>query len=157
MRDINAVLSSSYVIGKSLIASSQVKAIEKFSGEARFRLIPVAHDKWKAHLEWNKGVVQSYAELMKLFVSAKLDSESHNMSLKAKNSLWPFSILEYQRSALGAIQGASNVGGGGGEAGGPSKMAGALGGALSGAAAGAALGPWGAAAGGAIGLAASFL
>ncbi len=160
MRDINAVLSSSYVIGKSIIADSQVKAIEKFSSEARYKLIPIAHERWSAHLEWNKSVVRNYAEILKLFISSKLDTEGHNIGFKAKNSLWPFTILEYQRAALGALQGASNVGGGGGEASGPSKTASAIGGALSGAAAGYQMsgGSWyGAAAGAVVGGAASYL
>ena len=160
MRDINAVLSSSYVIGKSIIANSQVKAIEKFSSEARFRLIPIAQDRWKTHLEWNKNVVRDYAEILKLFVATKLDTEGHNMGFSAKNKLWPFTVLEYQRAALGAMQGASNVGGGGGEATGPSQTTKAIGGALSGAAAGFQMSggnPWAAGAGAVLGGAASFL
>ena len=158
MRDINSVLSSSFVIGKSLIADSQVKAIEKFSSEARFRLIPIAQEKWKMHLDWNKSVIRTYSEMMKLYVSAKMDTDEHNIGLRAKDQLWPFTILEYQRAALGALQGASNVGGGGGEAAGPSQAAKTIGGALSGAAAGYQMGGgWGAAAGAVIGGAASYL
>jgi len=158
MRDINSVLTSSYIIGKSIIADSQVKAIEKFSSEARFRMIPIAQDKWKTHLEWNKGVVRNYAEILKLYVSAKMDVEGHNMGLKAKDSLWPFTVLEFQRAALGALQGASNVGGSG-EVSGPSQAQKAIGGALSGASAGyqSGFGWQGAVAGGVIGAAASYL
>ena len=156
MRDINSVMTSSYIIGKSIIADSQVKAIEKFSSEARFRMIPIAQDKWKTHLEWNKGVVRNYAEILKLYVSAKMDTEGHNMAFQSKNSLWPFTILEYQRAALGAMQGASNVGGGGE---GPSQAQKTVGGALSGAAMGyqTGLGAWGAAGGAVLGAAASYL
>jgi len=159
MRDINSVLTSSYIIGKSIIADSQVKAIEKFSSEARFRMIPITQDKWKTHLEWNKSVVMKYAEILKLYVSAKMDADEHNMGLRAKDSLWPFTVLEFQRAALGALQGASNVGGSG-EVSGPSQAQKAIGGALSGAAAGyQATGgnAWGAVAGGVVGAAASYL
>ena len=159
MRDINSVLSSSYIIGKSLIADSQVKAIEKFSSEARYRLLPMAQEKWKMHLDWNKNVIRTYSEMMKLYVSAKMDTDEHNIGLRAKDQLWPFTILEYQRAALGALQGASNVGGGGGEAAGPSQAAKTIGGALSGAAAGYQMGGgwYGAAAGAVVGAAASYL
>ena len=158
MRDINSVLTSSYVIGKSIIANSQVKAIEKFSSEARFRMIPIAQDRWKTHLEWNKNVVRTYAEILKLFISAKMDVEEHNMGLRAKDSLWPFTILEFQRAALGALQGASNIGGSG-EVSGPSQTQKVISGALSGAAAGyqSGFGWQGAVVGGVIGAAASYL
>jgi len=154
MRDINSVMTSSYIVGKAIIADSQTKAIEKFSSELKYRMIPVAAEKWKAHLEWNHSMITTYSQLIKLYTAAKLDTSEYNLRLGVNNTLWPFTVLEYERAALGALQGATNTGGadtGGGE------VAGALGGALSGAAAGSVMGPWGAVAGGAIGLAASFL
>ena len=155
MRDINSVMSSSYIIGKSLIASSQLKAVSKYSAEVKYRLLPLAHEKWKMHLEWNRQVVQQYAELLKLYVSAEMDVEGYNVGLRVKDKLWPFTVLEYQRAALGAIQGAQNITGSGE---GPSQTQKAIGGALSGASAGFMLGgPSGAVVGGVLGLAASFL
>lgn len=157
MRDINAVLSSSYMIGKANIAEAQTKAIEKFSSELKYRMIPIAVDRWKTHLSWNQGVVQTYADLLRLYMSAKIDSETFNRGLAVKKVLWPFSVMEYQRAALGAMQGASNAQASvaGDE---PSKLMGALGGAMSGASAGFAVGgPYGAIAGGVIGAASSFL
>lgn len=157
MRDINSVMSSSYVVGKSLIEDARVKAITKFSAELKYRLIPIASDRWKTHLEWNKNVVTVYAEIMKLYFSAKMDIDDFNYTMAAKDKLWPFTVMEYERAALGALQGAttstSDVAGG-------SKAGKALSGALSGAAMGAMVMPanpmLGAAIGGAVGLAASF-
>jgi len=153
MRDINSVVSSSFVVGKALIESARVKAISKFSSELRYRLIAIAAERWKTHIEWNKSVVMSYAEIMKLYYSTKLDVEDFNYSMAAKDLLWPFTVLEYERAALGALQGATNANS---EVGGSSKTARALSGALAGAAAGSTFGPWGAAAGGAIGFASAF-
>ena len=156
MRDINSVMSSSYIVGKAIIADSQVKALSKFSGELKYRLVSVAVEKWKAHLQWNQGVIESYSRILKLFVAAKMDTEEHNQRLAAKNSLWPFTVLEYQRAALGALQGATNQGGGGAES---SQIGKSIGGAMSGAATGFMVSggnPLGAVVGGGIGLAASF-
>lgn len=154
MRDINSVLTSSFVIGKAIIADSKTKAIEKYSSELRYRMIPVATEKWKAHLDWNSGVIRTYSEIMKLYIASKLDTQEHNLKLAVQNKLWPFTVLEYQRAALGALQGATNKGGADTSGGG---IAGALGGALSGAAAGSVFGAPGAVVGGALGIAASFL
>lgn len=152
MRDINAVVSSSFVVGKSLIESARVKAITKFSGELKFRLLAVAAERWKSHLDWNKAVVMSYAELMKLYYSTKLDVDDYNYSMSAKNSLWPFTVLEYERAGLGALQGATTTSS---DVAGSSKTQKALSGALAGASIGASFGGVGALVGGGIGLAAS--
>lgn len=157
MRDINAVLSSSFVIGKANIAESQVKAIEKYSGELRYRMLPIANARWDKHLEWNKSVINTYANIMQLFMVARIDNRSHNQKFKVKDALWPFTVLDFQRAALGALQGASNSSSSieGEES---SDLMGAIGGGMSGAAAGFGVGgPWGAAIGGALGIASSFL
>lgn len=157
MRDANAVMSSSYVLGRVALEDTRVKAISRFSAELKYRMIPVAAQKWQVHLEWNKNVVMNYAEIMKLYYSAKMDVDGLNYQMAAKDKLWPFTVLDYERAALGALQGAtkttSDVAGGG--VSGTSK---AIGGALAGAAMGTAINPgWGTAIGAVVGLAASFL
>lgn len=133
MRNANSVMSSSYVIGKAMIEDTRIKQIEKFSAELKYRMIPVAVDRWKTHLEWNKSVVGVYAEVMKLFFSAKMDVTDFNYTMLAKDKLWPFTVLDYERAALGALQGATitdkDVAGG-------SKAGNAISGTLSGAAMG---------------------
>lgn len=137
MRDINSVVSSSYVIGKSLIEDARTKALSKFSAELKYRLIPVASARWTTHLEWNRGVVGIYAELMKFYYSAKADVNEANYSMAAKNKLWPFTVLDFQRAALGALQGAINTKT---DVAGASTASKVISGALSGAAMGAMVG-----------------
>jgi len=159
-RDINSVLSSTFIVAKSIPRDTQLKLISKFSAEAKYRVISVAVDRWKTHLDWNKNIVMSYAEIMKLFFSAKMDIEDFNYSMVAKNKLWPFTVLEYERAALGALTGATTANK---EVAGGSKAQKAIGGALGGAAAGAYVGSVvpgigtavGAVVGGVLGLASS--
>lgn len=133
MRDINAVLSSSYIIGKALMETARTKALSRYSSELRKAMIPIATQRWVTHLEWNKGVIHLYAEIMKMYFSAAMDLTDFNYQMAAKNKLWPFTVLEYNRAAVGALQGAmtskSDVAG-------ASQTAKAVGGAMSGAAAG---------------------
>jgi len=163
-RNINAVLGTNFRVEKALVESARVKSLAKFSAELKYRLIPVASDNWKTHLTWNKDVVRLYAELIKLYYSARMDGDEHNYSMAAKHKLWPFTVLEYERAALGALQGARTTSG---QVAGSSTAGKAIGGALGGAAAasmmgasmtGAGLaGPWGLALGAGIGLASTFL
>lgn len=134
LRDINSVMASSFVVGKSVIEDARVKALSRFSAELKYRMIPVASQRWTTHLEWNKGVVGVYAELMKFYYSAKTDVDEINYAMLVKNRLWPFTVLDFERAALGALQGATNQKT---DVAGASKVARALSGALSGAAMGA--------------------
>jgi len=150
MRDLNAVVSSTFVMGKALLEETRLKAVEKYSAGLQYALLPIASDRWKAHLEWNKGVVMTYAEIMKLYFSAKMDIDSHNTEMVAKNRLWPFTVLDYERVAIAALQGATKTTQ---SAAGSSGVGRAISGALGGAAMGGMVaGPPGAIAGGILGL-----
>lgn len=137
LRDINSVVSSSFIVGKAMIETARVKAISKYDAGLRYAMLPIASQRWSDHLKWNKDVVSIYAELMKFYFSSAMDLDDKNYSFATKEALWPFTVLEYQRAALGALQGATNS---------KSDVAGAsttqkvIGGALSGAAAGAMVG-----------------
>jgi hypothetical protein len=177
MRDINAVMSSSFVIGKALIEATRVKAVAKFSAGLKYQMIPVAAERWKGHLEWNKGVVMTYAEIMKLYYSAKMDITDVNYSMAVKDMLWPFTVLDFNRAAAGALNGATASTEIAGTSRAGKVIAGALGGAATGLMAGTAIGgfvgvgtgaatgamigmpagPFGALIGGALGLAAGLL
>jgi hypothetical protein len=162
MRDINSVISSSYLVGKAMLEDARVKALSKFSAELKYRLIPVATERWSKHLEWNKAVVGVYAEMIKLFLSAQMDIETHNQEVAVKHALWPFTVLEYERAAIGALQAATTTTK---SPAGSSQIArsisGALGGAAMGGMAGAQIGavggPMGMVIGGLLGLAGSFI
>ncbi len=155
MRDLNAVVSSTFVMGKALLEETRLKAVEKYSAGLQYALLPIASDRWKAHLEWNRGVVMTYAEIMKLYFSAKMDVDSHNTEMVAKNRLWPFTVLDYERVAIAALQGATKSST---SAAGSSGVGRAISGVLGGAATGAMMGSMagfpvaGAAIGGLLGL-----
>jgi hypothetical protein len=79
-------------------------------------------------------VVTVYAELMKLYYAVKTDVNEANYSFAAKDKLWPFTVLDFERAALGALQGAINEKR---DVAGASTAAKTISGALSGAALGA--------------------
>lgn len=107
MRDMNAVMSSSFVVGKSLIEDTRTKMVAKFSADLKYRLIPIAQERWNTHLNWNKLTVGTYAEIMKLYFSAKTDVDEINYAMAAKNTLWPFTVLDFERAGIGALQGST--------------------------------------------------
>lgn len=162
MRDINAVVSGTFVIGKAMLERKRIQEISRFDSEVRYKMIPVAVERWKTHLSWNSQVVTTYAEILKFYFTAVLDVDGYNYEMHAKDLLWPFTVLDFERLALGAVAG----GGGGGSIGtaGASRGAKVIGGAMSGAASGAMVGSAvpgigtavGAGVGGLLGLASGF-
>lgn len=149
MRDINAVNSSSFVIGKALIAASRTKALASYSANLRTKMLPVAEDRFAKHLEWNRSVIDAYSQILKLYISAKMDVDSHNLEVDSRRSVWALSMWKYDMDALGVLQHAVNERTDQHK----NKVAGALGGALSGAAAGSMVMPGaGTAIGAAVGL-----
>lgn len=149
MRDMNATMSSTFINGKALLYGSKQKQLAKFSSELKWKLVGVAQDRYKAHLAWNQSVASSYADLFKTYFGVKDGITRLNYDIKSKDSLWPLTVLDYERANLGALQGAMKQStdkdsGGGGSF---------LGGALSGAAAGGMMGfgPVGMVAGAALG------
>ncbi len=131
MRDLNATMSSTFIVGKALLLDTKQKLISKFSAELKWKLVGVAQDRHKAHLAWNMEVVSSYSNLFKTYFGVKEVITKMNYDILAKQSLWPLTVMDYERANLGALQGAMKQTGG--ESSGVSNF---LGGALSGAAAG---------------------
>lgn len=134
MRDINAVMTSSYVKGKAILERGSQYKLAEFDANLRYKLIPVAAEVFSKHLAWNQGVISHYIEVMKLAIMTKFDTDTANYGFALKDIMWPFTVLEQERANLGALQGAT-VGSASGE--GPSTGAKTLGGAMGGAALGA--------------------
>jgi len=152
LRDINSVMSSSFVVARGMMEVARTKALSRFSADIRGKLLPLVTERWRTHLDWNRNMIEMYAQILKFYITAKVDIDSHNIDIHVKNVLWPFTILHFNTAALGVLQGAvdskTTVAG-------ASTAARAIGGAMQGASAGAMVGgPWGAGIGGVLGLAA---
>lgn len=109
MRDMNAVMSSSYVLGRAAIEDARVKALSKFSAELKYRMIPVVTDRWRTHLDWNKTNVALYAEILKTYYQTKTNIEEHTYHIKELDAKWPWTVLGQERAGLAALQGAKST------------------------------------------------
>lgn len=109
MRDINSVMSSSFVLGRAAIEDARVKALSKFSAELKYRMVPIVIDKWRTHLDWNKTTVALYGELLRTYYQTKTNMEEHFLHVKELDAKWPWTILGQERAGLGALQGAKTT------------------------------------------------
>lgn len=105
MRGINSVVSSSFVVGKAMIENARIKLLSKISLESKLGLVANVQIKVDASLNWAKKAITSYAEFMKAYYQFKPDIDDYNTINVAKDRLWPFTVLDFERAALGALQG----------------------------------------------------
>ncbi len=153
MRDINSVMSSSFIIGKAIVEDARVKSINKFQSDIRLKAVDAAIKVWDKHLDWNKNVVTVYADLFKLYYATKMDVDKTNLEYATKDELWNLHLFDDVRAMLGAMTG-SPAAVGKNE---PSQTSKAIAGLASGTATGAMIGGMpGAIIGGTLGLAMSF-
>lgn len=136
MRDINSVMASSFIIGKSIIEDARVKSINKFASEIRLRAVDAAVSMWGTHLKWNQSVTTTYADLFKLYYSSALEVDRTNLEYATKAELWNLNLFDNVRAMLGAMSGSAAASG----ANEPSQAAKSIGGVMSGAASGAMIG-----------------
>jgi len=109
MRDMNAISSSSFVVGKALIEDERLKMLAKMSLDSKSELIADVQVKFIDSLNWMKKTITSYAELMKAYYQFKPDVDDYNTTNVARNVLWPFTVMDFERAALGALQGTASL------------------------------------------------
>jgi len=154
MRDINAIQSTTFVIGKAIIADSTVRQMNEFQSRLRLSVVELSGQLWRTHLDWDKSVISTYLEMTKLYYATRLDVDTKQLEYAAADKMWNMNLFDEPRAMIGALNGAAAAQ----QKNKPSQAVSAIGGALSGAAAGSAIAPgYGTAIGAVLGLGASFL
>lgn len=137
MRDINAVMSTGFIHGKVLLEANKIKAVNKYASALKVTAIGTAQQVWTEKLKWNIAKTELYMKLSQFYWLSYYDNLDTTNDIAVKNSLWPLTVYDYERAALGALSGGSASGAG---QSGPTRAQKAVGGALSGASSGAMIG-----------------
>lgn len=162
MQDINAVVSSAFVIGRALIEEGQDRQVAKYSADLHMKAFSDdAIRVIQLKLEYQKVATSIIAELYRIKIVAKKEQNAVDMDVDDRDAKWDLEVFQYGANML------AGIGGGTGNTSkpGPSQVQSAIGGALSGAAAGAMVGSAvpgygtaaGAVVGGVLGAASAFL
>jgi len=129
MRDINSVMASSFVIGRSLIEQERVRDVNKFQADIRIAALAEATKMWISHLDWNKDVIRIYNDMNKQYYLTSMDTTEAHYGHLAKHAMWNMNLFENMRAFLGALGGGTATS----SQNEPSKTQKALGGAMAGA------------------------
>lgn len=155
MQDINAVVSSAFVIGEAVIEAEQERNVNKFSAELHAKAgVDSALQLVNLKLEYQRIASAMLTEIYRMKIVAKKEENEVEMKIDESDALWDLEVFQYGANLLAGI--------GGGTANPntkqPTTTQSVIGGALSGAAAGAMVGgPTGAVVGGILGAASGFL
>jgi len=105
MRELNAVQSSSFVIGKAQIENNRVKALSEISLANKEDTIPIIGRLYETELNQKIKTVTIYAQLIKKYYTFKPLADARDSKLEVREILWPFTVLEFERSSLGVFHG----------------------------------------------------
>ncbi len=149
MRDINAIQTSSYILGEAHIERSKLRQLAKLSADIDMKFIDISQQIMSTTVDWNKTLVVHSTEIGRLYLAAHLDELKFNTENRAKDRLWDLRVWEYGAHVMSSISGGTAPTGGEES----SQVANVLGGAMSGAAIGAqtGFGGYGVAAGAIVG------
>ena len=160
MRDVNAVMSSAFVLGRALIEDGRDREVARFASQVRLqRSGPETIQMMNMRVQSQVQLAQALVEANRIAIVAKKEQTDRNLYIDEADAKWDLSVFTYGGNLMAAPGGGTVM---------PqraSDAATALGGAMSGAAMGAMAGSVipgvgtvaGAVAGGVLGIAAGLL
>jgi len=150
MRDINAVMSSAFAIGKSVIYGFRNRDVSKYGTELRVKLniqrnalIAAGADRMLGDLiqrvSFEKDVAFMTAETNRIKIVALKEQDDEDLAIDENDALWDLNTFQFGSNVLAGIAGGTAASSEGGNK--PSQVASVLGGAMAGAAVGTAINP----------------
>ena len=145
MQDINAVMSSSFVIGEALIEAEKLRQVAKFTADLELRAFSERNNiivslgdftlkSLSARLDFYKTVAQLSVEFARIKIVAMKEYTDAGIELDEKDATWDLRVFQHGANLMAAISGAAAT------TNSKSGMGSVLGGVFSGASAGAMVG-----------------
>jgi len=137
MRDINAVVSSAFAVGKAVIEASQTRQVAKYSTDLHLKAMTDDSLRLIAlKLEYEKFLMHYTIETHRIKIVAKKEETETNLEISESDATWDLEIFQHGGNLLAGIGGGvmtSNKKK-------KNQLNSAIGGAMTGAAAGGAIG-----------------
>ncbi len=168
MQDINAVVSSAFVIGEAIIESFRDRDVAKYLSTVRIGMLDKKISATEQMMQmmarrvaWQESYVKMIVESKRIKLVAKKEQTDQDATIDEADAKWDLEVFQYGANVMAASAGGTSTSG----VKGISKAASVLGGAMMGAAAGAMVGaeigsvggPYGAAIGAVLGAAVAML
>jgi len=151
MRDINAVVSSAFVIGRANIEEAKGREVSKYSSGLRYKSF--GDDALKLimmRLEYDKAVTHALVDANRIKIVALKEQADQNLQIDEADVRWDLEVFQYGGNLMASIHGAMGIPQTA-KAPKPSVLGGAFSGAATGVMAGSTFGGYGAVIGGVVG------
>lgn len=103
-RDVNAVISTAFIIGKACMEDKGLKHLSLLRTNLRLELLRV--DKaTDAYINWDKALVTNFSIMMKYYYKAIHQSEKWDSNHDVYQKLWPLSVSSDFGKYLGIVSG----------------------------------------------------
>ncbi len=103
-RKIGAVVSSSFVVAQANIEKERLKKVADLYSEAQINLLEIGEAGFAVNLNNRNDTVKEYALIMKDYFTSAILALEAKYGFAAKKALWPFTVMDYEREALGALR-----------------------------------------------------
>jgi hypothetical protein len=105
MRNLNAVPTSSFIVGKAVVEDKRIKLIIQLILDNKLPLLSNIERDYLTRLNSEKSTITIYANIMKdyfTYINMVVDT---NTNMNSRDSLWPFTIFSFEGYALGTMRG----------------------------------------------------
>ena len=162
MRDINAVMSSAFVIGEALITAEEARNVAKFTSDltlsqwsdrnkallnAAMGLVDADYKVFQGKTavaemigkfyiqgtEYKRSLTQSLVDVLRMKIVAKKEETDENLRIQIARRKWDLELTQYEASMLGSAGGGHAVSQGTGDRSAGSTISSVLGGVMAGA------------------------
>jgi len=141
MRDINAVVSSAFVIGRGIIETGQARQVSKYSADLHMKMFSdTALNLVTLKLQYQHIVSHLLVETNRLKIVAKKEETDTQLDIDESAATWDLNVFQHGANLLASIGGGVLVPNEVKKPSKPSDASQAIGGALAGAATGAMIG-----------------
>jgi hypothetical protein len=103
MREMNAVQSSTFVVGSALIENKRQLEMLKILSNTVDDVIPLVNAAHADFLNHQKETVRKHALNVKQYYMTEMYVADRNYTMSARGASWPMTVLEYERKNLGAL------------------------------------------------------
>jgi len=108
MRNLNAVTTSTFIIGKAVVEDKRIKTLVNLSIEIKTALLDTIENSYSNYLNWEKSLITEYAKIMKDYFIYTSMMNNVNADFGSRDKLWPFTVLSFEGMAIGTMQGTAS-------------------------------------------------
>jgi len=148
MQDINAVVSSAFPIGESIIESFQARDVAKYTatlrmnlGDKRTQAIEQMMNLMSRRIGWEEDYTRMVIEANRIKIVAKKEQADKDAQIDEQDAKWDLEVFQHGGNLMAAIGGGTVIPNVSGKSPAASAIGGAMSGAAMGALAGMAMGP----------------